>query len=113
MPQNLLACHGVLGFVCAVGESGQIIHFEGDVYRAKEVQSPTTDTLRAVWVESPWSAWACGDAGTVLRWDGSRASARGASTSWPRSWSGTARRSKWRSPCRQPRRSPGPLPGAI
>ena len=72
MPQNLLACHGVLGFVCAVGDNGRIIHFEGDVYRAKEVQSPTTDTLRAVWVESPWSAWACGDAGTVLRWDGVR-----------------------------------------
>lgn len=47
MPQNLLAIHGVLGFVCAVGENGRIITFEGDVYRAKEVQSPTVDTLRS------------------------------------------------------------------
>lgn len=72
MPQNLLALHGVLGFVCAVGEGGRIIHFEGDVYRAKEVQSPTTHDLRAVWAESPYSAWACGDAGTVLRYDGAK-----------------------------------------
>ena len=46
--------------------------FRGDIYRAEEAQSSTVHNLRAVWVESPWSAWACGDAGTVLRWDGSR-----------------------------------------
>jgi hypothetical protein len=72
MPQNLLAVHGVIGFVCAVGESGRIPHFGGSVYEAREVESPTLHTLRAVFVESPWAAWACGDAGTVLRWNGTQ-----------------------------------------
>jgi len=72
MPQNLLACHGALGLVCAVGGNGRIVHFEGDVYRAKEVQSPMEHDLRGVFVESPHRAWAVGDAGTILRYDGER-----------------------------------------
>lgn len=72
MPQNLLAINGVVGLVCAVGEKGRITMFKGDIYHPVEVQSPTVHDLRAVWVESPWSAWACGDAGTVLRFDGER-----------------------------------------
>lgn len=62
--------HGVNGLVVAVGEQGKIRMFKGDIYRPIEVASPTAHTLRAVWVESEWSAWACGDAGTVLRFDG-------------------------------------------
>ena len=42
MPQNLLAIHGVLGLVCAVGEGGKILMFNGDLYRPREVESPTT-----------------------------------------------------------------------
>lgn len=69
MPQNLLAIHGVLGLVCAVGENGKILMFRGDLYRPCEVESPTTATLRGVWVNSPEDAWAVGD-GELLRWDG-------------------------------------------
>ena len=72
MPQNLLAINGVVGLVCAVGERGRITMFKGDLYHPVEVQSPTLHDLRGVFVESEWSAWAVGDAGTVLRWDGER-----------------------------------------
>ena len=72
MPDHLLAVHGVLGLVCAVGEKGRITMFKGDLYHPVEAEIVTTHDLRAVFVESPWSAWACGDAGTVLRWDGAR-----------------------------------------
>ena len=65
MPQHLLAVHGVIGLVCAVGEGGRITMFRGDLYSAQEVQSPTGYTLRSVYVESPWRAWAVGDAGPV------------------------------------------------
>ncbi|MBI4021154.1 MAG: hypothetical protein HY369_02840 [Candidatus Aenigmarchaeota archaeon] len=70
MPQNLLACHGVVGLICAVGEGGAIRHFAGDLYEPRGVESPTVNTLRAVFVDSPHSAWAVGDAGTVLHWNG-------------------------------------------
>ena len=70
MPQNLLAIHGVIGLIVAVGEGGKILHFHGDIYAPEEVPSPTTCNLHAVWVESPESAWVVGDGGTVLRWDG-------------------------------------------
>ena len=66
----LQAISGVVGLVVAVGEKGKILHFHGDIYSPLEVPSPTTCDLHAVWVESPHSAWAVGDAGTVLRWDG-------------------------------------------
>src|SRR5262245_35064054 len=72
MPDHLLAVHGVIGLVCAVGERGRILMFRGDIYRAEEVPVLTPHDLRGVFVESPWSAWACGEAGTVLRWDGTR-----------------------------------------
>ena len=72
MPQNLLAIHGVDGFVVAVGEQGKILQFGRGMYEAREVPSPTLHDLRGVYVESEWSAWAVGDAGTVLRFDGER-----------------------------------------
>ncbi|MBI4021008.1 MAG: hypothetical protein HY369_02085 [Candidatus Aenigmarchaeota archaeon] len=70
MPQNLLGIHGVVGLICVVGEGGKILHFAGDLYEPREVLSPTENTLRAVWIDSPQSAWAVGDGGTVLHWDG-------------------------------------------
>ena len=70
MPQNLLAIHGVLGLICAVGEGGRILMFRGDIYEPFEPGSPTKATLRGVWVQSPDLAWAVGDGGTVLRWNG-------------------------------------------
>ncbi len=69
MPQNLLAIHGVVGLVVAVGEGGKILHFVGDHYIPRTVESPTKATLNAVWVESPTSAWAVGE-GDILRWNG-------------------------------------------
>ena len=72
MPQNLLAIHGVIGLVVAVGEKGKIIHFSGDVYGAEEVGKLTLHDLRGVFVESRYSAWAVGDGGTVLHYDGTK-----------------------------------------
>ena len=70
MPQNLLAIHGVLGLICAVGEGGRILMFKGDLYKPFEVASPTRATLRGVWVQTPQAAWAVGDDGTVIHWNG-------------------------------------------
>ena len=35
------------------------------------VESPTTETLHAVWGAAPNDAWAVGESGTILHWDGS------------------------------------------
>src|SRR5262249_47537758 len=51
---------------------GKILMFRGDINTPIDVASPTLDTLRAVHVESEYSAWAVGDGGTILHWDGSR-----------------------------------------
>lgn len=72
MPQILRSIYGVDGFVVAVGDQGTILHFGGSVYEAREVPSHTLHDLHAVWVESPYSAWAVGEATTILHWDGSR-----------------------------------------
>lgn len=61
---------GALGLVVAVGSEGRILHFTGDIYHGVEVPSPTRANLRAVHVLSPLCAWAVGEHGTVLRWDG-------------------------------------------
>jgi photosystem II stability/assembly factor-like uncharacterized protein len=34
------------------------------------VESPTAEHLRAVWAAAPNDAWAVGDAGTIIHWDG-------------------------------------------
>lgn len=68
----LCGIHGVNSLVVTVGEQGRIQMFKGDIYKPVEVQNPTTYALRAVWVESEWRAWAVGDAGTVLRYDGAQ-----------------------------------------
>src|SRR5438045_196235 len=70
MPQNLLAIHGVPGLICAVGEGGRILMLKRSIYSATETCNPTKATLRGVYVESPTRAWAVGDEGTLLRWDG-------------------------------------------
>src|SRR5579872_6313472 len=70
MPQNLLAIHGVLGLVCAVGEGGRTMLFEGDIYHGRAVRAPTRANLTAVRVFSPTCAYAVGEGGTVIRWNG-------------------------------------------
>lgn len=72
MPQNLSSVHGLRSFVVSVGEKGRITIFQGEHYEPVEVQSPTVHDLRAVWVESPHRAWAVGEGGTILRWDGAQ-----------------------------------------
>lgn len=69
MPQNLLAIHGVLGLVCAVGEGGKILMFKGDTYHPTTAPSPTQAALRGVAVLSQSEAWAVGDEG-IFHWDG-------------------------------------------
>jgi photosystem II stability/assembly factor-like uncharacterized protein len=71
MPEkNCLGIHGVENFMVVVGERGKIIHFAGDLYEAREMESPTTAHLNAVYVVSERCAWAVGEQGAVLRWDG-------------------------------------------
>ena len=53
MPQNLLAIHGVLGLICAVGEGGRILMFKGDIYEPFEPGSPTKATLRPTFTTNP------------------------------------------------------------
>jgi photosystem II stability/assembly factor-like uncharacterized protein len=72
MPSSFLSCNGVFSFVVVVGEGGRIRHFVGDEYRPMDVRSPTTSTLRSVFVASERSAYAVGDDGVVIAWNGSR-----------------------------------------
>jgi len=52
-----------------VGETGRLRHFDGTT--PMNIESPTSNALRAVWVQNETEIWAVGDAGTILRWDGS------------------------------------------
>lgn len=72
MPQNLSSIHGATGLVVAVGDKGRILHFSGDIYEAVPVESPTRAHLSAVWVRSEREAWAVGEGGTVLHYDGAK-----------------------------------------
>ncbi len=76
MPQNMIGVHGVSGaadsLVVVVGDGGRITHYYGDTYQAKKMESPTAANLYAVRVLSPRCAFAVGDHGAVLRWDGER-----------------------------------------
>ncbi len=75
MKPSFLSVNGVPAFVVAVGVGGRIRHFVGDTYEPLDVLSPTAATLRAVWVNSPLDAWAVGEQGTILHWDGAAWSA--------------------------------------
>lgn len=72
MKPSFLSVNGVLSFVVCVGEGGRIRHHIGDEYRPVDVASPTTSTLRAVHVIDERHAWAVGDDGTAIWWDGNR-----------------------------------------
>jgi hypothetical protein len=63
----------VAGSTFAVGLRGQILQRDAAGWRA--VTSPTTQTLRRVHAISPSLAYAVGDSGTVVRYDGTRWSA--------------------------------------
>jgi len=54
--------------VISVGDSGTILHFDGEDWTA--MTSPTTNRLRAVWGSSSTNVWAVGDSGTILHFDG-------------------------------------------
>ncbi len=75
MKPSFLSVNGVASFVVCVGSGGRIRHFAGDLYEPLDVASPTTATLRSVWVNSPLDAWAVGEKGTILHWDGTAWSA--------------------------------------
>lgn len=83
--QNLNAVHAIdtdgdglanVGF--AVGNSGQIVQFNGTNWVL--VSSPTTQNLFGVYVVSAVEAWAVGNNGTLLRWNGSTWSTYSSST---------------------------------
>src|SRR5579883_1123948 len=70
MKTSFFGVNGVPSFVVACGSLGRLRHFVGDAYEPRDVLSPTGATLRAVWVRDEQEAWAVGDGGAVLRWDG-------------------------------------------
>lgn len=72
MKPSYQSVNGVLSFVVAVGEGGRIRHFVGDNYKPVDVESPTTSTLRSVYVIDETNAWAVGDDGAAIWWDGNR-----------------------------------------
>ena len=54
--------------IYAVGDSGTILHFDGDTW--SELESGTTAGLYGVWGSSPTDVYAVGETGTVLHYDG-------------------------------------------
>lgn len=56
-------------FGFAVGESGEILRFDGSDW--DNIASPTTADLRGVSVVSVSEAWAVGESGRISRWNGS------------------------------------------
>lgn len=72
MKPSFLSVNGVLGLIVAVGEGGRIRHFHGDLYRPQDMPSPTMSTLRSVYVINEHMAFAVGDNGAAVWWDGSR-----------------------------------------
>ena len=63
---DYFALHGSSGTnVIAVGANGAIARWNGTAWST--MTSGTTQTLNAVWVESPTVAWAAGNNGTVLQ----------------------------------------------
>ena len=60
---------GLGNFGFAVGNSGKILEYDGTDWTT--ASSPTSTTIRSVFVVSANEAWACGDSGKIYRWDGS------------------------------------------
>ena len=56
------------GSVIAVGTAGTILTRSGDNLEA--AVSPTTETLRSVWADASGDAFAVGDNGSIVHWDG-------------------------------------------
>lgn len=54
--------------VFAVGESGIILHYDGNSW--SEMESNTTEWLRSVWGNSANNVFAVGQSGTILHYDG-------------------------------------------
>lgn len=63
---DYVALHGSSGTnIIAVGTNGAIARWNGTAWST--MTSGTTQTLNAIWVESPTVAWAAGNNGTVLQ----------------------------------------------
>src|SRR5207244_9013906 len=66
--------HGVWGSgandAWAVGDVGEIIHWNGSAWTADVVDSAATRNLNAVWGSSAGDVWAVGAGGTIVRWTG-------------------------------------------
>ena len=77
---DYFAIHGsAADNIYIVGRGGRILHYDGQ--ELSEVTSPTTEHLFSVFVVSPTRAFACGNHGTVIAWDGETWSVDGTGTS--------------------------------
>jgi hypothetical protein len=61
--------------VWAVGDTGQILHWDGSAWTRVVAGGSVSDWLDAVWSSGPDDAWAAGRWGTLLHWDGTAWSA--------------------------------------
>jgi hypothetical protein len=73
-----------------VGSAGTILTRSGDNLEA--AVSPTTETLRSVWVDASGEAFAVGDNGAIVHWDGAAWSSM---TSPSDSWFGWRLNAVW------------------
>jgi hypothetical protein len=64
------AIHGAGGMVVAAGDEGRLVHLFAPGYAPLVKRAPPGEALHGVWVHDQRCAWAVGDEGTVLRWDG-------------------------------------------
>ena len=70
---NIIGLHGAgRDDVWAVGANSQTFHYTGEANGWTTVRAPTPETLNAVHVFSSTLAYAVGDAGVLVQWDGSR-----------------------------------------
>jgi len=68
---DIFALHGAGdGRILAAGAQGRVIVFDGSLWGLQ--QAPTQEHLRGIWAATTTDAWAVGDRGAVVRWDGLR-----------------------------------------
>jgi hypothetical protein len=61
--------------VVAVGAGGVLAHYDGNAWTATTLAAAAGNSLRAAFGAAPGAIWLAGDAGTILRWDGTTATA--------------------------------------
>jgi hypothetical protein len=90
---DLLAVHGLsVDDVLAVGTDGLVVRRRAGVPTLDVLVSGTAETLRDVWMASATEAFAVGDNGVILRWDGTTWSSM---TSAGDPWEGVPIASVW------------------